>query len=254
MFSFSSRRDHILYLSLLVSAVFAQGQIAQFIDMSCAEKSPVNPTVSLPLDTCLVTSGAYGLVSQRLPACPTGSGSATLQLYHDQSCTVPETSSISVNDNCYNLGTSGIPAVMFICGSVADGNSNATSTTTVPAASVLVPVAKATEATTTPSPDGLSSQTTTNANEPITSPATASSTADPSNANTESSGGDSNSGLSQYDQIIIGIIIPVAALVVALLAWLCPKPGNWRKGEGQQVAYRMLDYPVVHHMPYWHRG
>ena len=254
MLLFSTRRDYILYLSLLVSTIFAQGQIAQFLDVSCAEESPVNPTVSLPLDTCLVTSGAYGLVPQRLPACPTGSGSATLQLYHDQSCTVPKTSSISVNGNCYDLGTSGIPAVMFICGSVADGNSNATYTTTVTAASVLVPVAQATGATTTPSPGGLSSQTATNANEPTTSPATASSTADPSKANTDSSGGDSSSGLSQYDQIIIGIIIPIAALVVALLAWLCPKPGNWRRGEGQQTAYRMLDYPVVHHMPYWHRG
>ena len=254
MLLFSTRRDHILYLSLLVSTVFAQGQIAQFIDMSCAEESPVNPTVSLALDTCLVTSGAYGLVPQRLPACPTGSGSATLQLYHDQSCTVPETSSISANDNCYDLGTSGIPAVMFICGSVADGNSNATSTTTVTAASVLVLVTQATEATTTPSPGGLSSQTATNAIEPITSPATASSAAEPLEANTDSSGGDSNSGLSQYDQIIIGIIIPVAALVVALLAWLCPKPGNWRRGEGQQTGHRMLDYLVVYHMPYWHRG
>ena len=250
----STRRDHVLYLSLLVSTVFAQGQIAQFLDISCAEESPVNFTVSLPLDTCLVTSGAYGLVPQRLPECPTGSGSATLQLYHDQSCAVPETSSTFVNDNCYDLGTSGIPAVMFICSSVADGNSNATSTTTVTAASALVPVAQATEATTTPTSGGLSSQTATNANEPITFPAMASSTADSSQANTDSSGGDSKSGLSQYDQIIIGIIIPVAALVVALLAWLCPKPGNGRRDEGQQTAYRMLEYPVVHHMPYWHRG
>ncbi|KAM0804718.1 hypothetical protein BDR22DRAFT_834686 [Usnea florida] len=254
MLLYSARRDHILCLSLLVSTVFAQGQITLFLDVSCAEESPVNPTVSLPLDTCLVTSGAYGLVPQRLPACPAGNGSATLQLYQDQSCAVPEISSISVDDNCYNLGTSGIPAVMFICGSLADGNSNATSTTTLTAASALVPVAQATQATNTPTSSGLSSQTATNVNEPIASPATPSSTADPSQANADSSGGDSESGLSQYDQIIIGIIIPVAALMVALLAWLCPKPGNGRRGEGRQAAHRMLDYPVVHYMPCWHRG
>ena len=241
MLLFSTRWDDILYLSLLVSTVFTQGEIAQFLDISCAEESPLNPTVSLPLDTCLVTSGAYGLVTQRLPECPTGSGSATLQLYHDQSCAVPETSSLFVNDNCYDLVTSSIPAVMFICGSVADGNSNATSTTTVTAASALMPVAHTTEATTTSTSGGLSSQTANNANEPITSPAMASSTTDPSQANTDSTGGDSTSGLSQYDQIIIGIIIPVAALVVALLAWLCPKPGNGRRGERQQTAYRMLE-------------
>ena len=252
MLLYSAHRDRILCLSLLVSTAFAQGQITQFLDVSCAEESPVNPTVSLPLDTCLVISGAYGLVPRRLPACPTGSGSATLQLYHDRSCAVPETSSISVDDNCYNLGTSGIPAVMFVCGSVADGDSNATSTTTVTAASALVSVPQATEATNTPTSGG---QTATNANEPITPPATPSSTADPSQANADSSGGDSGSGLSQCDQIIIGIIIPVAALMVALLAWLCPKRGNGRRGEGRQTAsYRMLDYPVVHYMPCWHRG
>ena len=254
MLLYYARRDHILCLSLLVSTVFAQGQITQFLDMSCAEESPVNPTVSLPLDTCLVTSGAYGLVPLRLPACPTGSGSATLQLYRDPSCAVPETSSVFVNDNCYGLGTSGIPAVMFICGSVADGNSIATSTTTVTAASALVPVPQATEATNTPTPGRLSPQTATNGNEPVTSPATPSSTADPPQTNADSSGGDSGSGLSQYDQIIIGIIIPVAALLVALLAWLCPKSGNGRRGDGRQAAYRMLDYPVVHYMPCWHRG
>ena len=142
---------------------------------------------------------------------------------------------------------------MFVCGSVAVGKSDATSETTVIAVSALVLGAQATGAITTSTSSGLSSQTATDTDEPISSSTTTSSAANPSQANTDSSCGDSKSGLSQHDQIIISISIPVAALVVALLAWVCPKPGNRKRGEGQQTAYPMLDYSVVHHMPYWHR-
>lgn len=127
--------------------------------------------------------------------------------------------------------------------------SDTTSATTVIAASALVPVAQATGAITTSTSSGLFSQTATDTNETISSSTTASSAANPSQAITDGSCGESKSGLSQHEQILISIIIPVAALVVALLAWLCPKPGNRRRGEGQQTAYPMLDYPVVHHMP-----
>lgn len=250
----STRVNYILSLSFLISTIFAQGQIAQFLDIICEEKSPVNPTVSLPLDTCLVTSGALGVVPERLPTCLTGNGNATLQLYRDQSCAIPETSSVFVRDNCFDSGAPGIPAVMFICGSVADGNSDATSTTTVTAGSVLVPVAKATGASTTSTPGGLFSQTATGSIGLLTSGTPASSASNPSQTNATSTGGDSSSGLSQHEQIILGIAIPVAALLVALLAWLCPKPWNRRGGEGQQNTYRMLNHPVVHHMPHWHPG
>lgn len=246
--------EYILYLSFLISTTFAQGQIAQFLDWDCYQKSPVNPTVSLPLDTCLVTSGALGIVVQLLPGCPTGN--ATLQVYNDQSCATPNTDPVDDGDednNCFNSGNFIIPAVMFICGSVADETSDARSTTTVTAGSVLLPVAKATGATTTSNSGGLSSQTTTDSNGLVASATPASSASNPSQTNASSNGGDSGSGLSQHDQIIIGIIIPIAAVVVALLAWLYPKASNGRGGEGQQNDYRMLHYPAVHHMPHWHR-
>ncbi|KAF6223608.1 hypothetical protein HO133_000451 [Letharia lupina] len=132
--------DYFLYISLLISTTFAQGRIAQFLVLDCTEKSAVNPTVSLPLDTCLVTTGAFGVVVERLPACPPGSANATLQLYQDQSCAIPETSSDFDTNGCFDYGLVGIPAVMFICGSVADGDSDATSTTTC-AAGVAMPEA-----------------------------------------------------------------------------------------------------------------
>ena len=238
--------EYILYPTFFISTAFAQGQIAQFLDWDCYQKSPVNPTVSLPLDTCLVTSGALGIVVQLFPGCPTGN--ATLQVYKDESCVTHDTdpnNDGNEDNHCFNSGNSGnsiIPAVMFICGSVADENSDATST---------VPVAKPTGATTTSTSGVLSSQTATDSNASITPLSSASNL---SQMNASSNGGDSGAGLSQYDQIIIGIIIPVTAIVVALLAWLYPRASNRRASEGQQNGYRMLHYPTVHHMLYWPQG
>lgn len=253
MFSPSTPVNYLLYLSSIISITSAQGQIAQFLDISCDEKSPINPTVSLPLDTCLVTEGAQGVVVQVYPACLTGNGNTTLQMYQDQSCATPGSSDdISDNQGCYWLfAGSGIPAVMFICGSVADGDSHATSTTTVTAGSVLVPVAKATGATTSLTPGSLSSQTATDSNGLITSTTAASSASNPSQTNGSGTGSGSSSGLSQHDQIILGIVLPAGALLVAVLAWQWPRPPRGGVGS-QHNDYRML--PVVHHMPHWHRG
>ena len=254
MLSLSTRLAYVFCLSFLISTAFAQGKIAQFLDFDCRDTSSVNPTVSLPLDTCLVTIGAGGVVVQVLPACLTGSASATLQLYQDQACALPVSEANFYNDDNCLASNVGFGGVMFICGGVAEGNSDATSTSTVIATSALVPVAKATEATTTSAPGGLSSHTATGSNGLITSVTPASSTSNPSRTDETSPGGDSSSGLSQHDQIVLGIALPVGSLIVALLAWLCPKPWNRRGSEREQNDYQMLHYPVVHHMPHWHRG
>ena len=252
MFPPSTPVNYLLYLSFIISTTSAQGQIAQFLDISCEDKSPINPSVSLPLDTCLVTEGAQGVVVQVYPACSTGNGNTTLQMYQDQSCATPGSSGIYDDHGCYWwFDGPSIPAVMFICGSLADGDSHATSTTTVTAGSVLVPVAKATGTTTSLTPSNPSSQTATDSNGLITSATAASSPSNPSQTNGSGTGSDSSSGLSQHDQIILGIALPAGALLVALLAWQWskqPKGGV----ESQHTDYRML--PVVHHMPHWHRG
>lgn len=256
MLPLSMRASYILCISYLIFTASAQdqpGQLTQFLDYDCTEKSPVNPTVFLPLDTCLVTTGAIGVVPQRLPVCSTGN--ATLQVYGDQECAIPDPASDGDDDNnCFTHGVVDIPAVMFICGSIADGNVDPTSTTTVIASSVLQPVAEATGATTTSTPGGISSQTSVDSNSLDTSTAPTSSTSNPLQSNAGSGGESSSSGLSQHDQIVLGIVLPVGSLLVALLAWLCPKPWYGARGQGQQDQYRMLDYSSVHHMPHWHRG
>ena len=140
MLSASTRVRYILHLCFLTSTISAQGQIAQFLDLSCEKKSPINPTVSLPLNTCLViestqegANGAEAVIVQVLPACPPGSSNPTLQLYQDQSCATPASNGDTGSDCLWILSDIDVPAVMFICGSVADGDSHATSTTTVSA-------------------------------------------------------------------------------------------------------------------------
>ena len=242
---------HALCIFLLISATLAQsqsGQIAQFLNYECTDKSLINPTVPLDLDTCLVTSGAYGLVPQLVPACNTGI--AKLQVYQDQACARPDSSS-SDKDHCVSNDNFPISAVMFIC---TDESSGPTSTTTVTADSVMVPVAEATGASTTSTSSGPSLETTTDSNGPVTSATGTGSASNPSQTDASSDGGDlGSSGLSHRDQIILGVALPVGSLVVALLAWLYPKTGNGRGYEGYQNSYRMLDYPAAHHMPHWHR-
>ncbi|KAL9069979.1 MAG: hypothetical protein Q9161_005152 [Pseudevernia consocians] len=224
MVHFYMRISHALCTSFLIFTTLTEGQsglIAQYLDFGCTETSLVDPTVSLPLDTCLVTS-AQGLAAQRLPNCPTGT--AKLQVYQDEACAIPDSSKYN---NCI-IYDSDVIVVMFICGSVADGNSGPTSTTTATAGSVLVPVAKATGATgatttSTSTSGGDSSQTATDLNGLSTSAAPTSSTSNPLQTNASNDDGDSSSGLSHRDQIILGVALPVGSLVVALLAWLYPK-------------------------------
>ena len=244
--------NHALCIFLLISAKLAQsqsGQIAQFLNYECTHQSLINPTVPLDLDTCLVTSGAYGLVPQRVPVCNTGN--AKLQVYQDQACARPDLSSLDEN-HCVSNDNFPISAVMFIC---TDGGPEPKSTTTVTADSVLVPAAQATGAIAISTSNDPSLPTTTDSNRLVSSATRTDSAFNPSQTDANSSGEDlGSSGLSHRDQIILGVVLPVGSLVVALLAWLYPKTGNGRGYEGYQNDYRMLDYPAVHHMPHWHRG
>ena len=246
----STRLDCLLYLSFLISTTLAQGQIAQYLDDLCSEKSAVNPTVSLPLDTCLVTSDVVeGIAVQILPTCLAGNVNATLQVYNDQSCAILSSTAYAKDDGCISSAI-GLPSVMFTCGSAVDGDSVASSTTTVTAGSVLVPVAGATGITTDPTSSGLSSRTATDSNGLVASATPTSSATNPSQTNASGTDGSSSSGLSQNEQIILGIALSASAIAVALLAWLYPTAGS--SGGDQQNNYGMLNYPV-HHMSHWHR-
>ena len=213
MLPLSRAISHALRISFLISTILAEDQtglIAQYLDDGCTETSLTNPTVSLPLDTCLVAR-ARGLAAQRLPRCPTSN--ATLQVYQDPACAIPDS---SVYKQCIPYDNDVI-VVMFICGSVADANSGPTSTTTASAGSALVPVAKATEATTASASGDLSSPTATGSNGLVTSAAPMSSASDPSQASTGTDDGDASSGLSHPEKVTLGVALSVGCTYISEL-------------------------------------
>ena len=115
---------------------------------------------------------------------------------------------------------------MFACDAHAGIQPQATSTTTVAAESATSPVAETTV------PSGGSAETPTSlASAGLITSAKASSSAPPVSSPTSSSGAGENSNpdLSRNGQVALGIVLPLSAIAVALLAWLCPKP--WKKNE-----------------------
>ncbi|KAL8904478.1 MAG: hypothetical protein Q9207_003242 [Kuettlingeria erythrocarpa] len=217
-----------VFIVLLSSPVFSQssasGTLNVFLNYGCTEASVINPTVNTPVDTCLVTPGAYGIAVQILPPCSTGV--ATVAMYRDKSCAnavkVPD---YMIEDNCYRNSMGGqISAVQFVCAEVA-GGSVPTTTSTATFGSSLLPIASgAPFSGTGPRPTTPSS----NDAAPTTDPTSSSSSPTDSNSVDGDGSARSGSGLSQRTTIALGVAIPVAAVLVALLAWWFP----CKKGKG----------------------
>ncbi len=243
MFSNYLLRLYILLLHLPHPLLASTpGTLALFIDVVCGQASIINPTVNLPVDTCLVTPGASGIAVETLPPCTIGN--ATLILYRDKSCAKQDTSGIKFDqENCYFDGPN-VPAVMFACKQDAKGTV-ATATTTASAGSSILPVAPGSPAT--PSPGGPTDQATPTSNGASTTSTTnpspiASNSSPTKTPSADGSSGGSGSGLSQKEQIIVGIVVPVAAIVVALLAWWFPCMQRKRRHD-QAEQHQMMHSP-----------
>ncbi len=215
-----------LFILLLSLPVFSQssasGTLNIFLNFSCTRASVINPTVNIPVDTCLVTLGAYGIAVQILPPCSTGV--ATLAMYRDKSCAnAVEIPDYLIEDNCYPNTMGGqISAVQFVCAEVA-GGSVPTTTSTATFGSSLLPIASGTPFSGTgPRPTTPSSNDAAPTIDPTSSSPTDSNSVDGDGS------GRSGSGLSQRTSITLGVAIPVIAVLVALLAWWFP----CKKGKG----------------------
>ncbi|MCJ1275199.1 hypothetical protein MMC21_003000 [Puttea exsequens] len=224
----------LFYLPLLLYAA-APATIALFLDEECEQASIINPSVKLALETCLVTHGAQGIAVQSIPQCT--SGNASLVMYRDTSCAQSVDMDLDYG-NCFFDGPNGIPAVAMVCGSEALA---ATATSTVSAGSSMLAVATgaagdgvaasaSATGTASPSPTSadLGSTTSEGAAPAPTSSSSATSSPQTSNLNKSSDSGTS-SGISKGTQIGLGIGLPAAAIVIALLAWLWPKPFKMTK-------------------------
>ena len=230
-----TRRESVLKitfaLNFLISTISASsGTLTVFSDLTCVKVSVVNPTVNLPANTCLISPNAKSVSVRALPACL--SGSAKIATYRDTSCSNPmkEYDNL-IENNCYSDGTTvAIKAIQFVCPEVESG-SEPTSTTTATFGSSLIPIASDTPLSRGETqPVGSSSSGSLSISESTTSSATlTSSPAYNSPSATPTIGSDnrngdtpSGSGISRDAQIGIGIGVPVAALIVAVLAWWFP--------------------------------
>ncbi|KAK3176911.1 hypothetical protein OEA41_008237 [Lepraria neglecta] len=223
------------------SLASAPGTLALFLDDICSQASIINPSVHVPINTCLVTPGALGIAVEALPPCT--SGDATLIIYQDTSCANPVGSNIQY-ENCYFDG-SGVPAVLFAC-SEAAGGATATATSTVSAGSSSMPVAGDTPATT--SSGGTPEQTTPSSNGATTTSTPPSSSTSQSSTNSGGDGsGGTGSGLSHKGEIALGVGLPVGSIVVALLAWWFPCKKKRRHDQADQ--YNLMPNPSQRFAP-----
>lgn len=223
----------------------APGTLALFLDEECSQASVINPSVHVPIDTCLVTPGALGIAVETLPPCT--SGDATLIIYDDTSCANPVGGDLQY-ENCYFDGPIGVPAVLFACNKAA-GGATATATSTVSAGSSSMPVAGGAPATT--SSGGTPEQTTPSSRGATTTstPPSSSTSQSSTNSSGDGSGGSgSGSGLSQEGQIALGVGLPVGSIVVALLAWWFPCKKK-KRGHEQDDQYKLMPNPSQRFAP-----
>ena len=219
----------IFHPHALVAADETQGQLQFYDDYNCNTPSTLNPTVTLPLSTCLVHTGAEGVVIDTVPKCP--QGGATPIYYSDTACGV-QTNNVSpsiFSKSCFQLaegvGIYNAKSLMFTCASAAS-NPHASSTTTA-VVSGLAAVATGSSGSngsgsgsgSSTSSAGGSSSTGTNSQNNGTG-----STGGSSGSST-GTGSKSSSGLSTSDIIAlaVGLGVGIFTIVMMIIIWKNPK-------------------------------
>jgi len=211
----------IILVGLLPHRTLAQGKLALYLDFDCKTPSQLQPSVSLPLSTCLAPVGAVSVAIQLLPKCNNGA-TASLIMYDDTSCarssfskTGSYTGWSDINNCFYRFISTSVPAVMFTCEKPAN-NPQPTSTSTV-SASMIAGVATGDVGGPTAAATSL--------------PGTGSNSL-PTNGSDGgggdslgSAGGSPLSGLSTSDRIALGVGLGVGipSIVIALLTWCWPR-------------------------------
>ena len=162
----------------------------------------------------------FSLAVQILP--PYSTGVATLAIYHDKSCAnAVYVADYKIQENCYydDNENDQIIAVHFVCQEV-EGGTVAATITPVTFKSSLIPIASSaplsrtgSRPTTTSSTDAVPTEIPTSSSPPTSSSVDSNGSGQPASAT------------SQKSTIALGVAIPAATVLVALLAWwfLCRK-------------------------------
>ena len=162
---------------------------------------------------------------QLYPECTSGN-SATLIRYKDILCAQSDPTIWTDNSTCIDsLPNGSVSAVMFACDVHAGDLSHAKITTTVSASYTTAPASPATAKAPSPSQDPTESPTGSTSTTLITSAASGSSTPSTSSqASPSGASGNNSPNLPRVGQIALGVVLPLGAIGVAVLAWLFPKP------------------------------
>lgn len=217
-------RFHPIFGPHVLAASDAAGKINLYDDYDCIHPSTLNPSVTLPLSTCLVTTGGEGLVIAELPPCP--QSTATLIYYQDTACGVQTDVSTGISaENCFQLadGTDlyNARSVMFSC-SPAANNLQPSSTTTAVVSALAAVATGSTESNGSESSTSAAGSTPTDT---ITQKnSTSSSGSNSSGGASTSTNPGSGSGLDTGDIIAlaVGLGIGIPTILVMLATWLFP--------------------------------
>ena len=257
----------------LSAAASAAGKINLYDDYDCNTPSTLNPTVTLPLSTCLVTTGGGGLVIDQTPPCP--QGTATLIYYQDPACGVQTTdvSTAIASNNCFQLsdGTDlyNAKSVMFSCQPAA--NNPEPSSTSTAVVSALAAVATGSTGGngsgegggggggSSTSAAGSSTPTDTNTQQNSTGGTTTGSTTGSTSPSNSDSGTSSGSGLDTGDIIAlaVGLGIGIPTIVIMLATWLMPdfrhKLRDWFSSSSRSVVpWAFQQHHSAPLRPQWH--
>lgn len=221
-------RFHPIFSPHILAASSAAGQVKLYNDFNCDQPSTLNPTVTLALSTCLVTTNGEGLIVAELPPCP--QSTAALLYYQDTACGVPAQVSTGItSENCFQLaegtGIYNAKSVMFSCQPAANNPQPSSTTTAVVSALAAVATGSTGDSGSASSTSAASSAPTdTSTSKTGTSSSGGnSSSGNGTSANTSPSSG-SSSGLDTGDIIAlsVGLGVGIPPIVIMLAAWLFP--------------------------------
>lgn len=208
------------------------GTLQFYNDYDCDHPSTINPTVTLQLSTCLVFTGAEGVVIDTVPPCP--QGTAAPIYYSDTACGV-QTSNVSpsiFSKGCFQLADGvdlfNAKSMMFSCQPAAN-NPHPSSTTTAVVSALAAVATGSTGGNGGGSGSSSGSSTSTASGSSSTGAETQKNstggTGSSSSQSTPGASSSSGSGFGTGDIIAlaVGLGIGIPTIIIMILAWKFPK-------------------------------
>lgn len=204
------------------------GTLKFYNDNECNNPSTLNPTVTLRLSTCLVTTGAEGVVIAALPPCP--QGTAAPIYYSDTACGVQTKNVYSsfFSNGCFVLADGPTSfngkSLMFSCQPAAN-NPQPSSTTTAVVSALAAVATGSTESNGGGSGSGSGSSTSSAGGSSSTGTNTEKNGTGSTGSNSQGAPG-TGLGTGDIIALVVGLGIGVPTIVIMVLAWRYPAVRN----------------------------